>query len=129
MPDFPRSEDERGEGGTEINRCVLESSAHLRLHTNVRLGKQLSPVAPSRRARIGSERTFQVRLCSDHQPLPFYASRNALVIGMRAARNAGNRPPTKPINTAKARPISSKPGVTLKAKASSLKELVPVAAV
>ena len=49
------------------------------------------------------------------------ASRSAEVIGRRAARSAGSRPPRTPISTAKAMPTATICGVMRKAKAISLK--------
>lgn len=42
----------------------------------------------------------------------FHNSRNAVVTGSRAARIAGNRPPTKPIASAHFRPIQIRSGPT-----------------
>ncbi len=47
-----------------------------------------------------------------------YSSRNAVVTGNRAARTAGNNPPTKPIASAHFKPCQSNSGDTLKAKVS-----------
>src|SRR5690348_6142479 len=41
-----------------------------------------------------------------------YNSRNAAVTGKRAARTAGNRPPTKPIASAHLMPVHNSSGVT-----------------
>ena len=48
-------------------------------------------------------------------------SRRAEVMGRRAARSAGSRPPTSPITTANAIPAAAICGVTRNAKAISLK--------
>jgi hypothetical protein len=50
-----------------------------------------------------------------------YNSLSAAAMGRRAARMAGNRPPTIPINTAHTAPCTSNCGVTLKANATALK--------
>jgi len=50
----------------------------------------------------------RITLLRDH------SSRKPAVTGMRAARKAGNRPPTKPIASAHLRPLHSSSGDTLK---------------
>jgi hypothetical protein len=50
-----------------------------------------------------------------------HACRSAVVIGNRAARHAGNRPPMKPITSAITRPVPTSCGVTLKANTTWVK--------
>jgi hypothetical protein len=54
----------------------------------------------------------------DSLPASAQSSRSAALTGMRAARTAGNRPPTKPIASAHFRPVQSSSGVTRNSKLS-----------
>src|SRR5690554_3637034 len=59
------------------------------------------------------------RCVGAHRPAPAaHAARRAVVTGKRAARTAGNSPPTNPIASAHLSPFHSSPGVTLNSKVS-----------
>ncbi len=52
-------------------------------------------------------------------------SRNAVVIGNRAARSAGNKPPTRPMPSAHFKPVHSSSGDTWNLNTTALK-LLPI---
>lgn len=66
---------------------------------------------------VGADR----RAARPTRPMTNHNSRRATVIGSRAARMAGNKPPISPITAAQVMPRTNNAGVTRKAKVSWLK--------
>ena len=101
----------RGSGGRELDRAAraVERAAgeHGLAHTRIPgLGHDL-------RAILIEAVVRQVEPDIDQQRLHGHAARRASVTGSRAARSAGNRPPTRPMPSAHLMPFHSSSGDTL----------------
>src|SRR5436189_6357953 len=85
---------------------------HQPSQVGVAFGAGIGPARAKRRATTFLTRYFSrdIRRCSGFGETRLhrrYVSRNALTMGMRTARSAGNRPPTRPMLSAMATPRRS----------------------
>src|SRR5260370_19863384 len=76
---------------------------------------------PERRLMTRTSETGHKRCADGHAALDHHVSRSAAATGRVPARMAGKRPPSNPIGMVTTIAVSSRRGVTLKAKATWLK--------